>query len=161
MGYTTWDDKTNDIIDTLHPKIRQDAINFINELDDKHGIKVRAYFGHRTFTKQQELYDKGRTPESMKKGEKVVTWAKPGQSYHNFALALDVVEILEGKAVWSNTRWSVIGKVGKKHGFAWGGDWAGKKSDRPHFQKTFGKHHTELLAMMNAGVMDGDHLKLA
>lgn len=158
MGYLTWDDKTNDIIDTLHPLIRERATKFVNELENKFGIKVRLYYGHRTFDVQKKLYDQGRTPASVAKGEKIVTWAKPGQSYHNYALAFDAVEIKDGKALWNNPNWSTIGEVGKKHGFEWGGLWT--KKDLPHFQDRFGRHHTELLAMVNSNTLDDGFVKI-
>lgn len=53
---------------------------------------------------------------------------------HNYDLAIDVVEIKNGQALWINPRWSEIGAIGKSIGFEWGGDWSGSRNDKPHFQ---------------------------
>ena len=79
---------------------------------------------------QTELYAKGRTTPGQ-----IVTNAKAGESYHNYGLALDVVEIDDGIAVW-DTDWSGISEIGKRNGFEWGGDWT--TPDKPHFQMTSG-----------------------
>jgi peptidoglycan L-alanyl-D-glutamate endopeptidase CwlK len=142
----TWDSYTNKRIKFLHPLIKDDVTAFINEAARK-GYKLRITVdGHyRSFAKQKELYAKGRTAPG-----KVVTSAMPGQSYHNYGLAIDVVEIKNGVPLWSNPNWEQIGRIGEKHGFVWGGRWTKCKNcpDKPHFQKTFGKHHTDLLAMV-------------
>jgi len=147
----TWDHYTNDRLKQLHPQIRASVIAFINELDNKHGIKVRITGdGHfRSFEEQDAIYAKGRTAPG-----KIVTWAKAGQSYHNYGLAIDIVEISGSKALWTNPNWELIGTVGEKHGFEWGGRWTGNKTDRPHFQKTFGHSTSELLARHKAGLFN-------
>ena len=141
----TWDKYTNARINKLHPLIRDDARAFINEAA-KNGYKLRITIdGHyRSFAEQKAIYAKGRTTPG-----RIVSSSKPGQSYHNYGLAIDVVEIKGNKALWKNPNWKKIGKIGKKYGFEWGGDWAKCKNcpDYPHFQKRLGKHHTELLTM--------------
>ena len=69
-------------------------------------------------------------------GSWAITFAKGGESYHNYGLAIDVVEISGGKAVW-NTNWGDIAKIGISHGFSWGGNWT-TRPDKPHFQMDFG-----------------------
>lgn len=144
----TWDKYTNYRLNKLHPAIREAASQFIAECE-KHGIYLRITSdGHlRTFEEQNELYAKGRT----KPGKKV-TWVTAGNSYHNYGLALDVVEMVDGKPIWNNPRWPQIAAIGAKYGFEWGGNW--KTPDKPHFQKTFGYKTSDLLAIYNAGQRD-------
>jgi len=149
-----WDKKSEKKINSLHPAIRDKARQFINEAD-RQGIKLRLYMGLRTFDEQEKLYAKGRTAPGS-----IVTWAKPGESYHQYGLAFDVVEIKDGKALWTNPNWPKIGEIGRSFGFEWGGDWLGK-ADKPHFQMNFGQHHTELLAMYNDSQRTGEYINLA
>lgn len=51
----------------------------------KRGADYYVICGTRSFPEQQALYDQGRT-----KPGKIVTKAKPGQSFHNFGLSVDV-----------------------------------------------------------------------
>lgn len=126
-----WDSKTEDIINRLHPKIRGKTRAFI-KASEKKGYKLKITSGLRTFEEQDNLYAKGRTSSGN-----IVTNARAGSSYHNFGLAFDVVEIVNGSAIWDNPNWKEIGNLGKKYGFEWGGDWTGFV-DKPHFQFTYG-----------------------
>ena len=119
----TWDKGTNAKILGLHPEIREDVAEIINDLY-KQGIKVRVISGLRTFEQQQALYNKGRTAPGN-----IVTKAKPGQSYHNYGLAVDTVYPAAKKA-------AVVAAF-KKKGFEWGGEFS-DFPDPPHFQKRFG-----------------------
>ena len=119
--------------------------------DKKHGIKVRVTQGLRTYAQQNDLYSKGRDDKgNVTDQSKVVTNAKGGDSFHNFGLAIDVVEINNGKALWSNKNWNLIGKVGKECGFEWGGDWS-SFVDKPHFQHTMNKKLSELQKLKKSG----------
>jgi peptidoglycan L-alanyl-D-glutamate endopeptidase CwlK len=92
------------------------------------GIDLRVTEGYRDLETQQKYYEMGKT----KKGP-IITKAPPGMSYHNYGLAVDVCEYVDGKPNWHSEHWAEIGALGKKHGLVWGGDW---KSfvDRPHLQ---------------------------
>ena len=128
----TWCKYTNARIKSLHPLIQRNVADFINHMSKKYDIFLRITQGYRSIAYQDELYAQGRTTPG-----KVVTNAKGGRSYHNYRLAFDVVEIKDGKPLWENDYWGVIGKEGKNFGFFWGGDFK-SISDRPHFQKSFG-----------------------
>lgn len=128
----TWDKHSDRRIKTLHPLIRDDVSNVINILEKKADLTVRVTCGLRTFEEQNELYKIGRTEEL---GRKPVTWVKGGFSYHNYGLAVDVVEILNGKCVWDSKLWNLIANTFNRFGFNWGFDLWGH--DKPHFQKTF------------------------
>lgn len=95
----------------------------------KAGHPIRITSEVRTLAEQAVLYAQGRTTPG-----KIVTHAKPGESWHNWGCAFDVVFV---KEVWSGP-WDLAGTVGKGLGLEWGGDWPGKKKDRPHFQYTGG-----------------------
>jgi RHS repeat-associated protein len=143
-GGGTWDPTTNDKIAQLHSTVQWVANSFINQVESELGIKLRVAQGVRTFSEQNGLYAKGRTTSGS-----IVTNAKGGQSYHNYGLAIDVVEISSGKAIW-DTNWSAISEIGIHYGFEWGGNF-NSISDKPHFQMTFGYSTSDLLKIYNSG----------
>lgn len=134
------DKVTKERISKLHPTIRQEVTNIVNEINTAltGRAKVRISQGTRTNAEQDALYAQGRT-----KPGKIVTNAKGGQSIHNYSLAVDIVLILDGKtASWSlkedfdkdgKADWMECVSVFKKYGWVWGGDWRFK--DSPHFEK--------------------------
>lgn len=133
----TWDPKTNDRIKQLDPRIQQAAINFVNDVETELGVRLRVTDGYRTDKEQNRLYAQGRTSPGKK-----VTHAKAGESYHNYRLAFDVVRMKGSQPDWTKIS-PDIAAIGKRYGFAWGGDWKGKKNDAPHFEKP-GKSIREL-----------------
>ena len=151
MEYGTkkvWDSASEKRINTLHPKVRSKAREFINRAEDA-GIKLRVTSGYRTYKEQNDLYAKGRTAPGG-----IVTRAKGGESSHNFGTAIDVVRIENGVAIW-NSGWEEIGKIGKSVGFEWGGEWV-SFVDKPHFQMNFGNSLAQLRAKHDKGqVTDG------
>jgi peptidoglycan L-alanyl-D-glutamate endopeptidase CwlK len=104
------------------------------------GLNVGFYCGTRTFEQQEELYAKGRD----KAGDivdisKVVTYARGGQSYHNWGLAFDLAFLINGEWSWAkNNDWEALGELGESLGLEWGGRWPDPKTDKPHFQMTNG-----------------------
>ena len=112
----TWDPHTDRRIAHLHPMIRQAVTDFIDDMQAHHGKTIRVTDGLRTFDEQTALYAKGRTAAGS-----IVTQAAAGESYHNYGLAFDVVEIHKGAALWHNRDWELIGKEGELAGFEWGG----------------------------------------
>ena len=67
-----------------------------------------------------------------------MTRAKAGQSWHNHRCALDVVPLVNGKAIWDDqAMWKQVGEIGKACGLEWAGDWKTFK-EYPHFQYTGG-----------------------
>jgi len=139
----TWDTKyTDKRILKLHPIIRCDAANMINEAAAA-GMNFRVSQALRTIEEQNKLYAKGRTTAGG-----IVTNARGGSSYHNYGLAFDVVLIKNGGVVWKGPDYAKLGQIGKKYGFEWGGDWTSFK-DKPHFQKKFGKSTRQLMASVS------------
>lgn len=137
-------------IEKMHPMLRSELPFIVNEANERltGRAKVEIAQGHRTFEEQNKLYAQGRTAPG-----KIVTKAKGGQSIHNFALAVDIVLIIDGKkASWDSktdwdedkqSDWMEVVDVFKKYGWNWGGDWKSFK-DLPHFEKTFGKSLSQL-----------------
>ena len=150
----TWDKHSDNRLANTHPRAKAKFIELIVKAEQELGKKLRVTSGLRTIAEQNELYAQGRT-----KTGKIVTNAKGGSSYHNFGLAIDVVEIQGAEALWKNPDWKKIGSFGKKLGLEWGGDWISIK-DNPHFQMSFGKSTKELLALYNAGKRDGEYVFL-
>ena len=122
-----WDPVSEARMARLHPDVAQAARRFIQAAYAQ-GIALRVTSGYRSFAEQQALYNQGRTTPGN-----IVTNAPPGHSYHNWGMAVDVVEIKNGQALWNNPRWGEIARIGKSLGFEWGGDWKSFQ-DKPHFQ---------------------------
>lgn len=97
----------------------------------KAGYDVLVTCTLRSVEEQNALYAQGRTTPGP-----IVTKAKGGQSWHNFGLAIDVVPLVAGKAMWdeSNPIWRALADIAKKQGLSWGGDWTGGFRDIPHFE---------------------------
>lgn len=120
----------------LHPRLQEKAINFLQRCE-KQGIDILIYCTYRSNKEQAELYAQGRS-----KPGKIVTYAKPGQSNHNFTIdgkpsskAFDCVPLVHGKPQWSNLHplWKELGKIGTEVGLMWAGNWTRFK-EYPHFE---------------------------
>lgn len=120
------------------------------ELMATQGVKVEVISGLRSWAAQAALYASGRT-----KPGKIVTKARPGSSWHNYGLAIDLglfqagngLYLDEGKPALADVFYQQIGKVAAKHGIEWAGNWK-SFTETPHFQVTFGKTLSELRAKM-------------
>jgi peptidoglycan L-alanyl-D-glutamate endopeptidase CwlK len=114
----------------LQPEFANLVKTLIHRVKRRHGIDLYITEGYRSFDRQKELYEKGRT-----KPGKVVTYARPGWSFHNYGLAVDVVPWKDGKAWWDAPLqvWEAIGKEAKALGMIWGGDFKRIK-DFPHIE---------------------------
>lgn len=100
---------------------------------------------YRNNAMQNQLYAQGRTTKGS-----IVTWAKAGQSPHNYhpSLAFDVAFLKpDGKSLdWTSRNFVEFARVCKEVAakadiaIVWGGDWDNdgrvdtKKTDLPHFQ---------------------------
>jgi|SRR5215211_190779 len=166
---------TLDRINILHPKVRDEALTIYKDI-----VKVltgRAFcrfaYTHRSFAEQAALYAQGRTKLYDSNGRKlgIVTKAKPGSSFHNYGLAIDIVLIADkdGNGSYESAVWDTVtdfdcdGKsdwmeciaLFKVKGWDWGGDWKSFK-DLPHVEKTFGYTWQELLDLYNKKYVDKD-----
>lgn len=136
-----YDNLSLERLSKLHPKVRDEATALVKKAWSQ-GLRMRVTHGLRSMDEQQKLYNKGRTTPGA-----IVTYAKPGRSYHNYGLALDFCLLNDaGKAIFwikadlNNDRradWSQIVDIFKAAGWEWGGNFKQLK-DYPHLQKTFG-----------------------
>ena len=120
-------------IELLHPKVKQPFTSFINECENELGIVLRVVQGFRTFDEQHALF--------LQKPK--VTNADGGYSYHNYGLAIDLLNLVGSKPNWLFD-YSKLLPYSKKYNLEWGGNF---KSilDKPHFQLTFGYTVQQLL----------------
>ena len=119
-------------LDDLVPPAKQRAEAFIAAAKAK-GIDLLVTSTYRDNESQDALYAQGRTTPGN-----IVTRAKAGQSWHNWRCALDVVPLVNGKAIWDDqAMWKQVGEIGKSCGLEWAGDWVTFK-EFPHFQYTGG-----------------------
>ncbi|MFJ7725306.1 M15 family metallopeptidase [Neobacillus sp. NPDC097160] len=125
----------------LHPIVKERSNQLIQQAADK-GIVIVITDGFRSSEDQDRLYEKGRSTEGN-----IVTYAKGGESYHNFGLAIDfALKTPSGNVVWDmqydgnkngKADWTEVVNMAKALGFEWGGDWAQFK-DYPHLEMNFG-----------------------
>ena len=95
------------------------------------GLDILVTCTLRTNEQQAALYDQGRSNPG-----RIVTNAQPGQSAHNYGLALDVVPIVNGKADWSGSSpsWQQLAKLGQGAGLDWLGAPGSPFKEQAHFQ---------------------------
>lgn len=127
-----WRQTTEKNLNTLIPEIAV-RLRMVLEEMERNGNPMMVTDGYRTWAEQNALYAKGRT-----KAGNVVTNARGGQSWHNYKCAADCTFVINGRPSWDGKLpWAEYGRVAKKYGFEWGGDWRLFK-DRPHVQMRFG-----------------------
>jgi hypothetical protein len=120
-------------LNSLHPYFR-DRITELVEVCKKQGIELAVVESYRTHAKQAEYFGMGRK----------YTRSKGGNSKHQYGLAVDVVPIIDGKAVWENhSLWKKIGMNGERLGLRWGGRWRAPY-DPAHFEWSGGITTTQL-----------------
>jgi peptidoglycan L-alanyl-D-glutamate endopeptidase CwlK len=118
------------------------------------GVKVEVISGLRSWSAQAALYAQGRT-----KPGKIVTKARPGNSWHNYGLAIDLglfkngIYLDESKPAEADKLYSEIGRIAEVNGIEWAGHWKSFQ-ENPHFQITFGLTLAEARARMEANNHD-------
>lgn len=145
-------------IELVHPLLREEVREIYAEINKRLTGKAFCRFAYtlRTLKEQADIFAQGRT-----KPGPILTKARPGRSYHNYGLAVDIVLILGNGASWDiktdfdgdgMADWMEIVQVFKEYGWEWGGDWQFK--DSPHFQKTLGQTIDQLHKKLLAGKVD-------
>ncbi|RYG74294.1 M15 family peptidase [Lentibacillus lipolyticus] len=125
----------------LDPLVAKKAEAFVKKAAEQ-GIDVAITETVRSVERQNELYKQGRS-----EGGNIVTYAKGGESYHNYGLAVDfALRNNDGDIIWDTAYdgnksgkadWLEAAEIAKELGFEWGGDWNGFK-DYPHLQMDYG-----------------------
>jgi peptidoglycan LD-endopeptidase CwlK len=85
-------------VSDLHPYVAGLCRKFIAECK-RQGIDVLITSTFRDNESQAYIYAQGRT-----RAGRIVTNARPGQSWHQHKLAFDFVPIQNGKAMWNDSR---------------------------------------------------------
>jgi peptidoglycan L-alanyl-D-glutamate endopeptidase CwlK len=100
------------------------ALRLTAALDEcfEKGYIVAVFEGYRSPDRQQWLYDQGRTRDG-----KIITNAKPYESFHQYGLAVDIVGYVNKKWDWS-IDYDKITEIFKRHGFK------PLKFEKAHFQ---------------------------
>ncbi|GEM_PF-545793 len=142
-------------INLMHPILRDELRNQYLEINTQLPKGVRLRFTHtlRTFEEQNALYAQGRTTKG-----KIVTNAKGGTSWHNYAMAMDIVILYDkdGNGTFETASWDedkhfmTVVNYFKSKGWKWGGEFRSFK-DSPHFEKTFGLSINQALELYNSG----------
>lgn len=124
------------------------------------GITILVTSTYRDNESQAALYAMGRTTPGPRR-----TNAGPGQSWHNYRCAFDIVPLRHGKPVWGTSGngidddpsdderddlevWERVGRLGEEAGLEWAGRWESFK-EYAHFQYTGGT----TLAQLKAGAV--------
>lgn len=131
------DDRTLETLATLDEKARwrfEEFAMLAKATAATFGCDYVAISGHRTWEEQDELFKK--RPR--------VTWARGGESNHNFGIAADFA-VFYGKVYADDKKPDLARAVhaacavhAKPLGLEWGGHWKGKKADLPHYEVSTG-----------------------
>lgn len=120
----------------------------------KHGVTAEVISGLRSWQQQAALYAQGRT-----KPGPIVTKARPGSSFHNYGLAIDLGLFAGGRYLDSAapsraaTIYKELGALAATLGIEWAGNWK-SFPEGPHFQWTNGQTIAQLRAKMEANGHD-------
>lgn len=85
-------------LNELLPEVRVLAEKFLAECR-RQGMDVRISSTYRDYARQAALYAQGRTTPG-----KIVTYARPGDSWHNHRRAFDFFVVENGKAAWNDLK---------------------------------------------------------
>lgn len=145
-------DTNKSYISGLHPEFQSICINFLN-LCESQGILLQIYSGTRTLLEQDALY-KGYLAHRLP-----YPAARPGQSYHNYGLAIDVI-VTNNKNPRDLDSLKRASLIAKSLGMEWGGSWTSTRfagyKEIHHFQYTNGRTWRELKDQLVSGKYDSN-----
>ena len=130
-----WDKDTQSKINELHPSIRDYVTRFLNSAEAE-GIEIIITSGYRSLQEQADLQGSGRA-------------AKPGKSYHNYGLAIDI-------ALTNSSNWDRVGEIGESIGFRWGKHFRKPRPERWHFDMSMDLDTITLKKRMDNGNVTPD-----
>lgn len=145
--------RTLENLSGLNKKFRVKAEAFLaaaQPIAEKHVITIEVISGLRSWAQQSALYAQGRT-----KPGRIVTKARPGSSYHNYGLAIDLGLFAGGKYLdeadprRADRIYRELGALAATLGLEWAGNWK-SFPETPHFQWSNGMTITQLRAKMEA-----------
>ena len=129
--------RTLENLSGLNRKARAKFEAFLNAaapIFTKHGVTFEVLSGLRSYSQQAALYAQGRTRPG-----KIVTKARPGSSWHNYGLAIDLglfqhgVYLDEKIPSQADRVYAELGPLAKSMGIEWAGYWT-SFTETPHFQ---------------------------
>lgn len=112
----------------LLPEVQAKA-DLLIEMAGNIGLKIRITEGYRSPERQAELYAQGRT-----KPGRIVTFAKPGESYHQSRKAFDVCFTGVNPYPNDDVKWKQLADIGKSIGLKPGYYFPQDRKDSPHFE---------------------------
>ena len=122
----------------------------------RYGVEIKIISGHRSYFEQASLYAQGRT-----KPGKIVTYAKPGYSNHNFGTAIDLGTFNNKTGAYMDaTHRTLVSKIYKSIwnnaeadglNLEWGGNWR-RFQDTPHFEYITGLTLAEMRRRKEKGL---------
>ena len=105
-------------LEDLHPAVEKLARAFVTKCAAA-GVDVLITSTYRDHESQAALFAQGRTTPG-----KIVTNARPGQSWHNWRCAFDFVPLVNGKAQWNDAAtFDRCGLIAESVGLEWAGRW--------------------------------------
>lgn len=117
-----------------------------------HKLAMRCTQGVRTFEEQDDLFAQGRTQAGM-----IVTWARRGQSLHNFGCAADSCftggDPYLDKLPRGFLMWNEYGRFGEAYGLNWGGVFT-HHTDKPHLELSYGLTLDQMQALYAHGGLE-------
>ena len=139
-------------LEQLYPPFAE-RIRIMLEACRERGADYFAISGFRSYLEQAELFAQGRTTIGKK-----VTNAKPGESAHNFGIAVDFCRDADATRAglqpgWKPEDYAILGEEAERAGLVWGGDWAMK--DLPHVQLAGFVTRLDLQPLRKAFVVGG------
>lgn len=153
--------RTLENLASLNRKARAKLEPFLlaaEELLAAEGVTVEVISGLRSWEQQAALYAQGRTRPG-----KIVTKARPGSSWHNYGLAMDLGlfkggrYLDEGAPATAAKLYARLGSLAGALGIEWAGTWR-SFPEGPHFQWTGGLTLAEARRRMEAN--NYDHQKI-
>lgn len=147
-------------LNDLTPDTKIKALEFLRLTSDA-DLQVLIYCTHRDAWEQARLYRQSRTRKEIdqkrdfliKNGYRVladileavgpqagalphVTWAGPGESFHQFRQAFDAVPVIDGKCIWidDHPSWLTFAAGANQAGLDWSGYWPKAKREYFHCQ---------------------------
>ncbi len=149
-----YDAHTEDCLAHVCPDLAMRWRRVREQFLDARGLTLRITEGVRTFAQQWAVWGQGRVKNksgvwTITDIRKIVTFSRPGESYHQYGLAIDVafsgtdpyLEKLTKQQ--SDIIWLDYGRICRDNHLVWGGDWK-KRIDRPHCELTYGLSVHEL-----------------
>lgn len=128
-------------ISLLRPDVAENC-RILIALAKKAGRSVLVTETVRDDEYQAYLYAQGRTRPGS-----IIT-NSPVPTFHSVkaGLAFDVCQNVKGREYNDEGFWEIVGAIGKKIGFTWGGDWK-SLVDKPHFQWDAGGKYTSSMIL--------------